>query len=220
MFAALSKTLAQLPTPPFQRVLLISLAGSLATALVLWFAIDIALVNTSFFSIGWLESVVDTLGGVAAVVLLVLLFPAFVGIFASFMVETVCRAVEARYYPHLPEAREQSVIEAVLTGLRFGVVLIVANLIVLPLYLIPLVNIFVYWLLNGYLLGREYFELVAFRRLDPAQTKALRRRNRLQMFAGGLVLAALAIIPVVNLFLPLIGTALLLHIFEALRSRD
>lgn len=219
MFVALSRTLAQLPTPPFQRVLLLSLLGSVATAIVLWFIVDLALINTDFVGIGWLDSITDILGSVAAIVLLVLLFPAFVGVFAGFMVETVCRAVEARYYPQLPEARQQSILEAALTGLRFGALLIVANLLVLPLYLIPLVNIFVYWVLNGYLLGREYFELVAYRRLDPAQTKALRRRNRLQMFAGGLVLAAIALVPIVNLFLPLIGTALLLHIFETIRTR-
>ena len=217
MFDAFFKTLAQMPTPPFQRVLWLSIAGSLATAVVLWFAINTLLINTNFIGLAWLDKAVDILGGFAAVVLLVLLLPAFVGLIASFMLEWICRAVEVRYYPHLPDARSQSFMEAVFIGLRFTVILVALNILVLPLIFIPPVYFVVGWALNGYLLGREYFELVACRRLNSADIRAMRRKYRLSTLLAGLAIAVVSVIPVVNLLLPLFGTAFMLHTFERLR---
>jgi CysZ protein len=49
---------------------------------------------------------------------------------------------------------------------------IALNLLALPIYaLIPLLNVVLFLGLNGYLFGREYFELIALRRLDPEETR-------------------------------------------------
>ncbi len=219
MFDSLFKTLAQLPTGPFQRVLWLSVAGSLATAIVLWFVINTVLIKTDFIGLAWLDAAADFLGSLATVVLLVLLLPAFIGLIASFMLEWICRAVEARYYPDLPAPRAQSVMEAVIIGVRFAIVLIVLNILLLLLIFFPPVYFVVGWALNGYLLGREYFELVACRRLNHAEIRATRRSHGLATWLAGLLLAVIASIPFVNLLLPIFGTAFMLHTFERLRSR-
>ncbi|NKB49248.1 MAG: hypothetical protein GKS02_07775 [Alphaproteobacteria bacterium] len=216
MFDAFFKTLNQLPTPPFQRVLWLSIGGSLLTAIILWFAINLTLKNTDFIGWGWLDWTVDLLGSLAAIVLLFLLLPAFVGLIASLMLESICRAVEARHYPHLPEARSQSIMEAIIIGVRFAAILIVLNILVLPLIFVPPVYFVVGWALNGYLLGREYFELVACRRLGTAELRAVRKKYSLSTLSTGLVIAVISIIPIVNLILPLFGTAFMLHRFQRL----
>lgn len=218
MFDAFFKTLGQLPTAPFQRVLWLSIAGSLATAIALWFALNTTLNHTDFIGLAWLDWIADILGSLAAVVLLILLLPAFVGLIASFMLESICRAVEARHYPHLPDARAQSIMEAVIIGLRFAAILIVLNILLLPLIFFPPVYFVVGWALNGYLLGREFFELVACRRLVPTEIRTLRRKHRLSTMAAGLVIAVVAVIPIVNLILPLFGTAFMLHTFQRIRQ--
>lgn len=218
MFDAFFKTLGQLPTAPFQRVLWLSIAGSLATAIALWFAINTVFIKTDFFGLTWLDAAADFIGSLAAVVLLILLLPAFIGIIASFMLEWICRAVEARHYPHLPKAREQSIMEAIIIGIRFGIILIVLNILMLPLIFFPPVYFIVGWALNGYLLGREYFELVACRRLNHAEIRATRRTHGGATWLAGLVIAVVASIPIVNLILPLFGTAFMLHTFERLRA--
>jgi uncharacterized protein involved in cysteine biosynthesis len=218
MLDALFKTLGQLPTAPFQRVLWLSIVGSLATAIALWFALNATLNHTDFVGLAWLDWIVDLLGSLMAVVLLVLLLPAFVGIIASFMLEWICRAVEARHYPNLPEARAQSITEAIVIGIRFGIILIVFNILVLPLMFFPPIYVIVSWVLNGYLLGREYFELVACRRLNHAEIRATRRAHGIATWLAGLTIAVVASIPIVNLILPLFGTAFMLHIFERLHS--
>src|SRR3546814_14901069 len=76
---------------------------------------------------------------------------------------------------------------------------LILNLLVLPLYLvliwIPPLNLLLFYLLNGYLLGREYFEMVAVWRLDLAGAKRLRRDFRGRVVLGGAVIAFLLTIP-------------------------
>jgi uncharacterized protein involved in cysteine biosynthesis len=75
----------------------------------------------------------------------------------------------------------------------------------------------VFFTLNGYLLGREYFELVAQRRMTAEEAKALRRTRRVRVFLAGVVVAFLLTIPLVNLITPIIATAFMLHIYEGMR---
>jgi len=99
------------------------------------------------------------------------------------------------------------------------VLAVVLNLLALPVYLLlPGINFFVFLGLNGYLLGRAYFEGVALRRLDTAATRAARHRFGGRIFLGGLVIAGLFSLPLVNLVAPVIATAFMVHLFEALRQ--
>jgi len=56
-------------------------------------------------------------------------------------------------------------------------------------------NFFVFPGLNGYLFGREYFEVVALRRLDRTATLAARHRVAGQVFPGGMTIAAALMTP-------------------------
>ena len=72
-------------------------------------------------------------------------------------------------------------------------------------------------LVNGYLVGREYFDMIASRHLDPAAARALRKSYRGRVYVAGLVLAVLFTVPVVNLFAPMLGAAAMVHLFHSLR---
>lgn len=219
MIRAFNLTLAQLPSKPFRQVFWWSALLSLATAVALW-TIVIWLVNeTTFFGslplVGtWVDTGIRFAGGLAAFVITIVLLPAFLGLFASLFVETICRAVEKRYYPELAPPRDASLMEGILTGLKFAVLIIVFNILFLPFFFfLPGVA---YWALNGILLGREYYELVAFRRLTPRAAANLRKQRRPTLFFGGVVIAVVASVPILNLLLPLFGTAFMLHIYQRL----
>ena len=141
----------------------------------------------------------------------------------SFLLEDIALAVEQRHYPDLPAARKQPVTEALRNALAFAGVTIALNLLLLPIYLVllfvPPLNLFVFYGLNGYLLGREYFELVAQRRLDPTQMRRLRTGNRGRLFIGGVVIAFLLTLPVINLAIPIVATGFMIHLFEDMRRR-
>jgi uncharacterized protein involved in cysteine biosynthesis len=94
---------------------------------------------------------------------------------------------------------------------------ILLNLLVLPVYLfVPGLNFFVFLGLNGYLFGREYFEVVALRRLEPDAARTLRRRFAGRVFLAGAAIAGLFAVPFVNLLAPVVATAFMLHFFEGL----
>ena len=109
-------------------------------------------------------------------------------------------------------ARSLGLGDSVLAALRLGGMALLLNLLALPFYLVPGVNLLIYLALNGYLLGREYFEVVAQRRLRPAQASAQRRAARGRVWSAGLVIAALSTVPLVNLIAPVIGVAFMTHL--------
>lgn len=168
---------------------------------------------------GWL---VDAVAVAAVVFASFLLFPAAMGLVLSLFLERVAEAVEARHFPALPAPRNPSVSEAIKTSLVFTLITITVNLVALPLYLIlmflPPLNLFVFYMVNGYLLGREYFELVALRRLDTAEAGRLRRASRGRVLLAGVVVAILLTIPLVNLVTPVVATAFMVHVFHGLRG--
>ncbi len=94
---------------------------------------------------------------------------------------------------------------------------VVLNLAALPLYLIPVVNALVFYGLNGYLLGREYFEMVAPRRLEMEPRRVLWRRRRLGFVLAGVAFAFLSTLPLVNLLAPVIAAAAMTHLVESYR---
>jgi CysZ protein len=76
-------------------------------------------------------------------------------------------------------------------GLRIAWPALLLNLVSLPLLFVPVLNLFWFLALNGYLMGREYFSLTALRRLTWEQARALRRQHRAAIFVIGLFAALL-----------------------------
>ncbi len=237
MFSALAKAFGQISDPAFRRVFALSLGASLAVFVVLWLAAWFGLAwageALSDWMAGqepggfWIEIVEWIFGAGAVVGVLVVSFflvPAIVVVVMSFLLDDIAEAVERRHYPGLPAPRDQPLRAAVMSGLVFAGVTLALNLLALPLYLLllflPPFNLFVFYLLNGYLLGREYFELVAARRLDMAGVGRLRRAYRGRVLLAGAVIAFLLTVPIVNLVTPIVATGFMLHVFEGLRRRQ
>jgi len=228
MIASFAKAVGQLTDPKLARIVLIGLAATVILYAVVYVVVGWGahhlLYQIDIF--GWhpLTIVGEILGGAVVFIVSLLLFPAVATTTLSFMLESVCAAVEFRYYPSLGPAREQGVMEMTWQAVRFMGVLLLINILVLPVYIGALLILgagaALYFVVNGYLLGREYFELVAMRRLSPRDADALRRAHGGRIWLGGIVLAIISTVPILNLLAPVIGTAAMLHEFEALRRRD
>ena len=214
----------QLSDPAFRRVLLRSLSLAVAVftglAAVVWFF----LAGTDFFTFWLIEWIVGVLGGVAVAVVTWLLFPAVVSFFVGLFLEEIVAAVEERHYPDDLPARSVPISTAIVVSLRFAGVTLALNLLALPLYLItfwfPPLALAIFYCLNGYLLSREYYELVSLRRLDAGAAEMLRKANRQRLFLSGVVITFLFTIPIVNLFAPVIGVAAMAHIFRSLHADE
>ncbi len=218
VFTSLLKAVGQLRDPAIRRIVWIGLGAAVAIFAGLWTAVGYLLDNTTLFAWGWLETVVDMLGWAATLLFTWLLFPAVYGGVGSLLLDGVARAVEARHHPHLPEASGATLARTLLSAARFLSVMVGLNLFLLVFLAFPPVFPFVYYAVNGYLLSREYFELVALRRVGVAETKALRKARRGPLFLTGLLIALLLTVPVVNLLAPIIATAAMVHLFESWRA--
>jgi CysZ protein len=217
MLIALYRAVCALSTPPLRRIVALSLALAVLTFALLWLAVAGILYNTAFFEWRPLNWLADVMGGLAVLALSWLFYPAVVTLIMSLFLEHVAAAIEALDYPGLGPPRRQSIRETLGAMLRLTGLTLLLNLLALPAYLLlPGINLFLFLALNGYLLGREYFEVVALRRLDAAATRAARNRFGLRVFLGGVVIAALFALPLVNLVAPMVATAFMLHLFEAL----
>jgi CysZ protein len=217
MLIALYRAVYALSTPPLRRIVALSLVLALLTFVLLWLAVASVLYNTALFEWRPLNWLTDVMGGLAVLALSWLFYPAVVTLIMSLFLEHVAAAIEALDYPGLGPPRRQSIRETLGAMLRLTGLTLLLNLLALPAYLLlPGINLFLFLALNGYLLGREYFEVVALRRLDAAATRAARNRFGLRVFLGGVVIAALFALPLVNLVAPMVATAFMLHLFEAL----
>lgn len=225
MFSHLGKAFAQLGDPKMNWVVFVSLGAALLL-MVLLIGGAIALIeNTALFEAWYLRWAVSIAGGIAAVLTGWFLFPGIAIIISTMFLESVSRAVEARHYPDLPPPRDQSFVGEILPELlKFLAVIIIVNLIALPFYLVLWwllgLGFVIAWSINGYLLGREYMEMVAMRRMTPRQAKDFRRAHGGACFAGGFMIAVLATVPVVNLLTPVIATAFMTHLFEDIRGKE
>jgi CysZ protein len=153
---------------------------------------------------------------VLSVVLMVPVAAAVVG----FFLEDIAAAVEARHYPAAGAVTPLSIGVQAADALRFFGVLVAANLVAVVLYFgVPPLAPFVFWAVNGYLLGREYFQLVAMRRLGLEGAAALRRRHGLRLWIAGVLMAVPLSLPVVNLLVPVLGVAVFTHQFHRLAPR-
>ncbi|HEX3863450.1 MAG TPA: EI24 domain-containing protein [Stellaceae bacterium] len=218
MVFALFRAVVELFTPSLRRIVGLGLVLSVASFAVSWLAVAFALYHTSLF--GWrpLDWLVDLFGALAVLALSWLLFPAVATMVMGFFLGRVADSIESMDYPGRGPARQTPLSETIIATIRLMSLTIGLNLLALPIYaLLPGVNFFVFLGLNGYLLGREYFEVVALRRLDLKTARAARQRFAGRVFFGGVIIAALFTVPLVNLIAPVLATAFMVHMFEGLR---
>jgi uncharacterized protein involved in cysteine biosynthesis len=226
MFDDFFKALAQLGDARFQSVLLKGIGLSLALLIAVYVAfvwtLGLFLPDTiSLPVVGDIGlGLVLSIGSFFVMIgLSVFLMVPVASAFTGFFLEEVAEAVEDKHYPHLPPAPRQSFGDMMRDTMGFLGILIVANIIALALYL--LLNIaapLIFWALNGFLLGREYFQMVAIRRLGREGAKAARARHAPKIWIAGALMAVPLSIPVVNLLIPVLGAATFTHMFMRLEG--
>jgi CysZ protein len=219
MIGALARAMAQLDDPRLRKVAWLTLGISIATSIVLFGVCSAVLLAIPKFEIWWLEIITNAAIALGAPLLAWVLFPIVVSVVATLWFERAARAVEARYYPDLPPPRTLTLAEQLIPPLRLALFGIILNLIALTIFWVIPVYVFVFYALNGYLVGREYFELVALRRMSWREVRDLRRRHRMSVLIAGVAIAGMLSIPLVNWITPVIAVAFMVHVFERLRRK-
>ena len=224
----IEKALSQLSDPKFQKVLWRSIFIAIALLLFPFLGItgflDWILPET--VTLPWLGELsihgglLSLAGLITIFVLSFLMFPVATLIIGLFL-EEISDAVEARYYPNLPAVKRLNIIPVMIDAFQFIGIMILANIAALLAYVIvPVFALFIFWALNGYLMGREYFQLVAARRIGMKQAKRLRKKYYSQIWIAGILVAIPLSIPIVNIIVPILGIAVFTHQFHRLNDQS
>lgn len=196
------------------QILLLTIIVNIAilTALVVgcfWILSSITILNE------W-DWLLDTGGTLLAGVLAYFLFPLLVPFIMRLFDNSIAETIEQEEYKELP-AREPPFWPSIWQDVRFTLKALLINIIILPLYLVPVINVFIYYAVNGYLIGTEFFNIIAGRHISVAEARTMRRRCFLPLYLYGVMVVFSATIPFVNLVVPMLAIATMVHFFHGIR---
>lgn len=222
MLAAFSAAFAQLTDPRMQRLVVRCILVTIVVYAVLLGVVFWLLQDTTVSGLLWLDRLFDLGAGVTALVIAWLMFPGIVSSVLALFLDDVVEIVESRHYPGLAPPRPLALSEQVGASARLVALTVVLNLILLPLYVVlfflPPANLLLFYAVNGKLVGREYFETVALRRMDRAVVTDVRKRESATIWGAGVIATALLSVPFVNLVAPVVGMAAMVHLFHKLTA--
>ncbi|BCH20524.1 sulfate transporter family protein [Mesorhizobium sp. L-8-3] len=231
IFEAARAALLRLFTPEFRGVFFKSLGLTLLALVGLWFGlkevfdwlalpwIDQLLPGFPSWA-GWLTFIAAILAGIGLALGLALLVAPVTAIVAGLFLDDVAEVVERTDYPNDMPGKPVPLLRSILLSLKFFGVVILGNIVALLLLLMPGINIAAFFLVNGYLLGREFFEFAAMRFRPEAEAKALRRKHAGTVFLAGLLISVFLAIPLVNLLTPLFAAAMMVHLHKMVSAEE
>lgn len=223
--SAIVAAIRQVLSPPLRSILWRSLGLTALLLILVWVGLT-QLVSWLLraYPVGadypFVGTIAFLLAGAGLFVVLAYILPAVSILVAGFFLDDAAAIVEGTDYPGDVPGQPLSVGWSLLIGLRFAALSLAVNLLALTLIFVPVVNIFAFFAANTYLFGREYFELAAARFRPMEDAVKLRRENRQTVLAAGAVIAALILVPVLNLATPLFGIALMVHMHKGVLARQ
>jgi len=214
---AFMKALRDLMAPGLFRLFMFSVLLTLGVLIVFVF-------STSHFLI-WLMG--DTgsawfsfLTGIGATIIAFFMFPLVLPIIVSFFDEATAACIERFEYPALPVGTSQPFWPELWQDIRFSLWATFLNIVCLPFYLVPGLNLILFYLLNGYLLGRYFFMMAGGRHVGKREARLIGQRHRFIIWIAGIVIAFMATLPIVNLIAPFWGIAVMVHLYHMLAPRQ
>ncbi len=185
----------------------------LVTAIT-WISAVLIQIETEWIdtSVGWLIGLISGVGGW-------FMLPVFTVLIAGMFQESVIHRVEFVFYPDKARSESPKFWPDIWHDIKFTIWALTLNIIILPLYFVG-IGFIVSILLNSYLLGREFFESAAGYHLGKPKTKNLGSQNRFTVLIGGLVITLLALIPVLNLFVPIFAIVWMVHVYHQILKKN
>lgn len=216
MLASALSALGQMFDRTFRSVFWLGVAGTIGIFVVLTILLQWSITYLPDFGWSWLHDAIAIVSQGVLFVAFIFMGAPVAQMFASIFLDRVADAVEAKHYPG-PKPDGATFAELLRAGLSFTAISTVLNLLAIPLQFASVgLGAIVVVFVNGYLTGRTFFELAALRHMPAREARTLRRRHRVRLFLGGVLISLLVMIPVVNFFVPLFAAAMMTHEYNKL----
>ncbi len=215
-------TIAQIFEPSLRQIfaksLLISLVSIMACGLLAW----VLLGKFGLLGFGFLDTFLPWIGGALIALIGFVFFPSTIMVIGSLFSDEIIASIEEKHYPNNIGTNRVPVLTSIRTGLTLIIIATIINICLLPFYalgmLLPGLSFVIYYLGNGYLIGRELFENIAQRHLPVNEARKLRKRYFLKILLGGGLITFVATIPFINLATPLFGIGFMAHLYHKFHS--
>ncbi|MFT4346715.1 sulfate transporter family protein [Bartonella ancashensis] len=230
IFSAAYRALQRIFTSQYRSMVLGVFGFSCACVMLIWLSVYKLFVSyfwpwiIHFFPhsssvVGWLglsALIIFNLGLVFVMAFLIAPITAMIG---GFFVDNAAEIIEKEDYPDEPIGRAMPFGRSVVLSLKFLILSLFGNGIALILFFIPGVNFVAFYVINGYLLGREYFLFTAYRFQSEQEARISLRTHCMTVFGAGVLIALFVSVPIFNLITPLFATALMTHLYKTLSHR-
>jgi CysZ protein len=215
MIQDIVQAFAQTFSPQLRRILLKAVALAVLLLLVLGVVLQALLVHVITLP-GAFELAIAIVTGLGMLAAAVYLMGPISSLVAALFVDDVAETVERTEFPADPVGRPLPIAQSITLSVKFFGLVLLVNLIALFLLLVPGINLIAFFVANGYLLGREYFQLAAMRYRPIVEAQALRREHAVRIFLAGLAIACVVLVPILNLITPIFATALMVRVHKRL----
>ena len=218
-----AKAVGQLPDPKFRRILLLGIGltlGLLAALYVILVFGLIALLPSLDFVLNeqQIAGAVPWVGLGSFILIVLLSFSLMVpvaSLITSFFLDDVAAAVEEKHYPLLPRVSKVAFWQGVTDTVNFFGIMVLFNVVAfIAALMLPFFGPFIFFGTNGYLLGREYFQLVATRRVGRDGAAEMFKTYRGRIWFAGCLMTLPLFLPLVNILIPILGAATFTHFFH------
>jgi CysZ protein len=216
MIADALDAFAEIFSPPFRRVMWKSLGMTAAILIVAGVGLDRLALSLVHVGPAWLSAILSVVVALGLFASMIFLAPPTASLVASFYLDDIAGMVERAIDPQAPPGQPPPLAGSIAIGLRFAVLSVLVNIVVLALTIFTGIGLASFFFLNGYLLGREYFELAAMRHVSAIEARELFRLHLPQVYFAGLIISGFVAVPVLNLLTPLFATALMTRVYKGL----
>ncbi len=213
---------SELFKPRFRYVLLKSIGLTILMFIAAWIGLEYAFSAFAAPYLGswpWLTTAVLWLLGAGVFIGAGFLLAPVTALFAGLFLDDAAEHVEKTHYPADRPGEAVALGRSLWLTVRFTLLVLVANLVALLLVLLPGINVAIFFLLNGYLLGREYFMFAAMRFRSEEEASAMRSYYSTYVLMAGFIIAGFMAIPILNLATPVFGAAMMVHLHKGLSAK-
>lgn len=230
IFDAAIRAFQRIFTPQYRAMLWKALGATLLLLAILWLMLRELFIYSvwPWFSqfvpnlpdwAGWLGFIAVIVFSIGLALLMALLIAPISAMIGGFFMDDAAEIIEKEDYPEDKIGSAIPFGRSLVISLRFLGLSILGNIIAFILYFVPGINLIAFYAINGYLLGREYFEFAACRFRSEKAAHEFYKQNALSVFCGGLIIALFVSVPVLNLVTPLFAAAMMTHLHKSLSKK-
>lgn len=223
IYEAAIRSANEIMKPRFRSVVWKSLGLTVLLFFGMWLGLQMLATNYLFpFLEGWtwVTTLIAWFLGVGVIFGAGFLLAPTSAIFAGLFLDEVAEHIEETHYPNHKKGTALPLGDSVTMAIKFALLVVGVNLLALMLFLFAGLGVIVFFVANGYLLGREYFQFAAMRYKSEKEAHELRRKHWGTVFMGGMVVAGLMAIPFLNILTPVFAAGMMVHLHKSIAGED